>query len=107
MTLQAICGLSENLAATARNDSGFCLHRFVQRWKKGLSGRLAKEFMSFDRTHPKQTTKRHQVWEANREGEMHLVHDEECHFPAKRRPVRPPDAIQETEDKGVGQDAEE
>ena len=60
--------------------------RFVERTKISRLGKLARESLQFDRSHPEKTVKTHRVEEQQPDGEWKVVHDEEVEYPAKRRP---------------------
>jgi len=81
-----------SLKGRHKDTTGFLKSEFERRRKTaGESGRPADEILSIDRTRPDVTIKRHQVWEIDERGERRLVHDEECHYPAKRRSAAAPE----------------
>jgi predicted nucleic acid-binding Zn-ribbon protein len=58
---------------------------FMERTKLSALGRLARESLRYDRSHPSKTVKTHRVEEQQPGGSWTIEHDEREEYPARRK----------------------
>jgi hypothetical protein len=76
-----------SMKQVGKRASGFKFFEGTSREKiAGNTGNLAEEALSFDRSDPAKTVKRHVVREQQPDGTWTVEHDETEESPAKRRP---------------------